>query len=390
MSAFLAAVLLVQSEVDLPDLIRRLGSDAPAEREEAAGRLKKLGPSAIPALEDVVRRGDADLRGRARQILEHIARVERVRALRPAERRISLELREEPLPDALRRVLLPFGLEGVRPDAALAERKVSLSLREASLWEAIEGLEKAADASLDASSGLLGEKRALPIPSSGTGPALIVPGGWGGHMSGKGPSRKALLIKAWFSPGSWVWSQEVGALEVVDAAGESVACDVHSSAGGERTYGLPSWTAARLTFDRERLKGVTSVTVRGTFRIAFPRDVEQVVTPYRDLPAGVEVGGGTLTLRKLVKEDRGTWDVDLSAASTGPEPISLLATLEDGEGRWLGDAGTVYLNPGVSTSSSSSGRRLREGTPARLAVFRATAVDTIEVPFRLPGIPVPP
>lgn len=72
-------------------------------------------------------------------------------------------------------------------------------------------------------------------------------------------------------------------------------------------------------------------------------------------------------------------DVDTEG---GSESGTMLLSVEDTAGRWMGDLMTLTLRPGGSMRTSR-GAYLQPGTPARCIVTRAVGTDVFEAPFSL-------
>jgi WD40 repeat protein len=68
----LPLVLLAADKPDVPALVRQLGADSFAEREEATRALQKLGARALPALRKAMRSPDIEVRRRAQRLLDSI------------------------------------------------------------------------------------------------------------------------------------------------------------------------------------------------------------------------------------------------------------------------------------------------------------------------------
>lgn len=384
----LLLVLLLQAGTsqEIPELIRGLTSDAPEEREQAVRRLKEIGAPARPALEEALKRGDADLKARARDLLDHFARADRVDALRGSPgRRVTVELRDAPLADAIRAALHPFGLTETRVDEALTGKKVSLALKDAPFWEALERLEDAAGARMNLESGRmeLGDAG----PRAGAGEARVTHASWGSHSSGGGPSQAALFVKTWLTPGAWTCSAEFSEFELTNEAGKPIECRWVPSLDSVRRHGLPSGVGVGcLTVDRTALKGVKSATLRGTLMLGVPRDVER--TAMERIPGKVGILGGDVTLDKLARRDPDGWDVSFGGRGGGTA-FTVLLSVEDIDGAWLGDLHTLAIGPSGSTGVSTSSFSLRKGAPARCVVLRAIGEEGIKVPFTLRSIAVP-
>ena len=169
--------------------------------------------------------------------------------------------------------------------------------------------------------------------------------------------------------------------------GTLIECGWGADLDSVRRTGLPSEVGAGcLTVRRPLLKGVKNLTVRATLTLGVPRDIERTVMDR--LLGKVELLGGSIALEKLAREEGGRWDVKIDGEG-GREPFTVLLSVEDAAGRWLGDLHTLALTPGGSRGISSSSSRLGEGIPARGVVTRVVGEDEIKVPFTLSGIPPP-
>lgn len=369
----LLSCLLLQSELprEIEDLVRRLNADGLEEREQATSRLKEIGTPAIPALEVAAKSGEAEARGRARLILDHLARLDRVKALRPASRKLTVDLKDAPLADAVRQVLHPFGLTGATFEEELAKRRVTLTLKDASLWSAVDQLEEAAGLRWDYSSSRLTSVSTPRGVRCGSGTVRIAADGWGGWSSG-GVSRKLLLLRAWTPPGSWACDADVSDLEVTDEAGKPVAHQWHPELEGRREEGRPSELEfGRPTFDEKDLKGKKSLRLRGTLCLAFPRDIDRRVMA--GIPGKVTVPAGTIEIDRLTRRGKGEWSYGIGGSSTGGRIVALVS-IEDEKGRWLGDLGTIAVSRGSSLGTGSS-VDLLEGNPAKGIVTLADGVE---------------
>lgn len=378
-------MLLLQADArEIDNLVRALGSDAPEERDDAIARLKRIGPPAVPALETAAKSTDADIRGHASRLLEEIARAERVKGLRPSERRITIELRDAPLVGAVRKTLYPFGYTEAKVDPLLAGRDVSLSLKEASFWEAVEELEKRSGGRFNLSNGVLHEAHPGDISRAGTGPVRLTAHRWGSRSAG-GASKSTLYLQAWSSPGAWACSAELEKVEVIGEGGVAIACEVVPGLEGKRHDGLPSESGVGLlAFSHDDLQGVKSLTVRGVLTLGFPRDAEVRKATLDPSPAVVKWESAKVGVEELKKEG-GSWRVRLDG-SAGDEGLTVLMSIEDAEGRWLGDLDTWRLYRRVSIGTSGTGWTLKEGVPSRFVVLRAKGEDTVKLPFLLTGI----
>ncbi len=98
-AAVIAILLLglgADDRVDLPALIRQLGSEVAAERDAATLELERLGDEAIPVLRVATDSRDPLIRERATALLD---RIEEGALLRPTEVRLDFE--DRPLPEVV-------------------------------------------------------------------------------------------------------------------------------------------------------------------------------------------------------------------------------------------------------------------------------------------------
>jgi hypothetical protein len=139
-------------------LIAQLGSSQFTEREAATKALEALGPAVLEALREAARSDDAEIRRRARPLIQKAEkRLEAEKLLQPT--RVRLVYQDTPLAEALadfsRRTGLPLRLDG---DKAPAGRKVALDTGDTTFWQAVDLLcHKAALVERDPASGLTGQ-----------------------------------------------------------------------------------------------------------------------------------------------------------------------------------------------------------------------------------------
>ncbi len=128
---------------DLSRWIKQLGSSRFREREAAANSLsKQRSPQALAHLRQAARTGDADVRKRAREILDAIERLlETEQVLQPFK--LRLDFKDIPIADAVADFGRRSGLKLVLADndkQKLANRKVTVSTGEVGVWEALRQL----------------------------------------------------------------------------------------------------------------------------------------------------------------------------------------------------------------------------------------------------------
>lgn len=143
---------------DPAGLVRQLGSDDYAEREEAMRRLDDLGPAALDALRAGVRSNDPEIALRSLELLRRIERrLDNERTLTPT--RVELDVRDEPLDAVLARLSRQGQWEvvlgGPRPEE-LAGRRITLTTGgPVPFWEAVRQVCAAADLQIAVANGFL-------------------------------------------------------------------------------------------------------------------------------------------------------------------------------------------------------------------------------------------
>jgi hypothetical protein len=302
---------------------------------------------------------------------------------------VTVELRDVSLGEAVEKTLHPFGMTGVKVETPGKARAVTLSLREGSLWEAVDGLEKAAGIRLDLQSGEISDRQEPEVRPSGTGDVRIGTGGsWAGH-SGPGGSESVLRLSAWLPPGAWACSAELEDVELTAEGGGKILSRLMPQLEGERRRGLPTqMEVGGVAVRPENLKGVKKASVRGTLRMGFPRDIERLVKPLVPLPSEVALLGGTVKLTTLGRSEDGDWKLELES-SGGSEPFTVLLSVEDAAGAWLGDLRTLNPRPGTSFYMTGGWEPSVEGKPARWVIVRSVGEVSVKIPFSLSSIDVP-
>lgn len=131
--ALLAVLAVPQDDVD--ELIRQLGADDLAVREQAMEALIRKGPPVLEKLKSATKDSDPEVALRAQQAIERIERAEAVRKIVPDGRRVTVDLKDVTV-DEIARAL---GVE-IRTADALKGRALSLQVRDAELLRAIDAL----------------------------------------------------------------------------------------------------------------------------------------------------------------------------------------------------------------------------------------------------------
>src|SRR5262245_47864735 len=124
---------------NLPRLVADLGSDDFARREQATRAPDALGAPALDELRRAAAGDDAEVRRRARELVERIERrVETARLLQP--RRVHLIYKNTPVADAVADFARQtgFAIELAGDRAKLNDRKVTLDTGPVPFWEAFD------------------------------------------------------------------------------------------------------------------------------------------------------------------------------------------------------------------------------------------------------------
>jgi hypothetical protein len=120
-------------------LIKQLGSDQFAEREQATRDLEAIGAAAVPALEKAAGSADAETSSRAKGLLEKLGQAaESEKLLRPT--RIRLEYRDTPVTEAVADLAKKTGfqIQLVGDTSKLAGRTITLDTGETTFWQAFD------------------------------------------------------------------------------------------------------------------------------------------------------------------------------------------------------------------------------------------------------------
>lgn len=138
----LALVLAPQDDMTIAEWIRDLGDDAIEVRERAVSELVRTGRRAEPALREAMKRG-GEVRGRAAQVIEEIARAERALQFEAGPSRITLQRKDAPLREVLEEIQKQTSARLVFAFAP-ADEKVTVAFDRVPLFEAVDALCRAA------------------------------------------------------------------------------------------------------------------------------------------------------------------------------------------------------------------------------------------------------
>jgi hypothetical protein len=120
-------------------LVEQLGSDSFADRQKANDALDAIGEPALEALRKATSSTDAEVRKRAKELVDKIEkRSYNSRAL--AAKMVHLQYKDTPLPDAVADFAKKSGYLIVLhdPDGKLKDKKITLDTGKVTFWNAME------------------------------------------------------------------------------------------------------------------------------------------------------------------------------------------------------------------------------------------------------------
>jgi hypothetical protein len=135
MGLALLLVLGLQDDAKIAEWIRDLGDDGIDIRERAVAALVRAGRRAEPALREAMK-GGGEVRGRAAQVLEEIARAERALMFESHPSRITLHRKDAPLKEVLEEIQKQTSARLVF--AFAPDEKVTFDVEGLPLFEAID------------------------------------------------------------------------------------------------------------------------------------------------------------------------------------------------------------------------------------------------------------
>ena len=384
------ALLVPCQEVDV--LIERLRSDDFTTREEAEAALIGRGLSAVPALKKHDKDPELEVRLRVCRAIEEIGRRERVRGVRPGPVRLTLQLAQVPLSEALKKTFEPFGVKADVWPRELERRTVSLELKQASLWKALDAFCAAGGVHL---------KSEYTMHNLGWGfrdgppekPIRWIEVGEGRLSAGTEIFNKEiqLRLRGLLPHGSMPAAVNFENVEVVDERGRRVPFDTTPTdatawrcAAGPTSFESWKWTVAR-----EGLKDVGTLCIRGAVVIKYPHDLERVEYSIRELkgPIDVSLGGVTLTL-KSVTASGGDWGHETEGMRwrPGTPEQSFRDWFEDAEGRLYGECCAFGAGGKYSPGGSKCLRGKESVLPSKFVLARLIGEDAVRIPFELKNI----
>lgn len=383
--------------------IEKLRSESVEAREAAAEKLADLGRTVLPDLRRALKDPDGELRGRVADVIREIARRERVlreleyvRLLRPERKRLSIDLRDVPFPEAVRKVLHPFGQTQNTWTPAVGKRAVTLTLKDATLWQAHDALVQASEARSDpedATGWYFGERKGPPSSyvHQNVGWVRLSAGGTSWQQENDRPWEKVVSLYAGLPPGAYASSWTVRDPEILDEKGRRLKARYTTHQPNDRIPGTATSRAIWNAFVAgEGLEGISSIRLKGSLILRFPSQLEPHEIDLRGLllPHGVAVGGAGLEITKVGFDEKSRWWNLKVRGRSGEETVAVMSWLEDARRKTRRDAGFLRIPARGTLSSSSSHRIPKTPEPAFLIMNRVVSEVELEIPIDLPRIPV--
>jgi hypothetical protein len=137
----LVALLAQDPSVDqkVGRLIEQLKSDEASERDAAVRELTKIGPAAVPRLQDALKIDDLDLRGRLKETIRAIGIAAKVKDLDRAPKTVTADLKDAPLETIVKTIEEQTGAK-IDASKIPAGHRFSFVAKETPLLEALDRL----------------------------------------------------------------------------------------------------------------------------------------------------------------------------------------------------------------------------------------------------------
>jgi len=172
MTAALAALAYAQDEANIDELIKKLGSEEFATREQAQAELVKIGAPALEKLKASMQSPDPEISLRSRQIVEQIRHNRVVESVLSAGTKVTLSLKDVPAAEAAKALGTAAGYKIELPEAT-AQKRVSLEVTQAEFLRALDSLGRQLNASYrfaGATGVVFSEEPFVDAPAAYAGP----------------------------------------------------------------------------------------------------------------------------------------------------------------------------------------------------------------------------
>jgi len=391
MRALLLLLVLLQ---DNPKAwVEQLGSDDVRERDAATRRLEALGLEAVEKLQ--AEPGcELEVRARLRQIVVTLKKRAEMAKVFGATKRVTADFRQrklgEVLPELGKLLGETFEGEGIESD-----KPIDLELKGATLWEALDGLCRAAGVRAE-----YGDSKVLVLP----GPRQELPSKCVEQFRIGIAEIKRMEHR---SPGS---ADRVGVVTLLASYQrnmkpvdgffrEGLVVDSVVDAGGkDLRIEHVEWANSRM-IGHHPLSMLNTVTIRpedgpftveGRTQIRFECDRVEVSIPLEEGNRKARQGEFAFELDEVVQGPTGL-KLKVNVTADGLDPRQRLKT----ESVWVVD-GKGDRHAGSSNGGSSGGNRMsRRFTfpavekPERVVVTWITEFHNVEIPFRFEGLRIP-
>jgi len=288
---------------EVRDLIEKLRSDRIEDRDDAIRKLEDKGKVAVPALEKLLQDPDAEMRQRARRMLDEISRRECIRAAREPGKRVTVEVRNASLTEAARKVFNPFETcARIRAEGSDIEiLGVSLDLQDCGFWDAVDAFCETAQVRL--SDGTFPFPLAPSCQDLTFGSPFSWPHRWetigdvrifacAVVMAGRRANHGEITARLSGAFAPWAVPDHAS-IQDVKIAGQPIEDDERFANSGAKREKLPresgQLTVASLWWgkgavSRRSLEGAKSLSIEGT--LVLTRGIEVVRIPFKisDLP----------------------------------------------------------------------------------------------------------
>jgi hypothetical protein len=395
----LALALALGAQDEFGRWIEDLGSDRIDVRDNAARRLEKLGPDAIERIETAAARSsDLEVRARLQQIVRAIRKRVEFSKVFGETRRVTLDAKEQPIGQILDVLSKALG-EKVHIDGLDPQKRVTMKLEGATLWEALERFERAADVTCECSKG--NHEFYVRPGAPPTLPTLYLEQFRVGIVEAKRVEHRSpgfrdavilLALEVRYQPNMQPiqdWSDKRFTIdEVKDAKGDDVRKEAPDWGNGfclsGRAFALQQAVMASAD-------AVGPLTVSGTARISFARDMKDLTVP---IDSTQEIADGPFRLKvKAFNQSPAGTTMTLEARSTDGSDVK--QRVEREEFYLIDEQGKKHKGDtrgaGGSGDDWSWDLEFPAGIPKpQKLVFRwIQEFKTVEIPFRFEGVALP-
>ena len=387
------------------DGVGRFASDDVRARDAAAAELTGLGLKAVAELRRHVNHPDREIRLRVQQVIAEIERRDRILAVRPAPGRLSLELRDVPLAEAIQRVFTPFGLRTkLSPKGGLPKAQITLTLKDATLWQALDAVTAEGQMEIDDDPGPLSVNAIYARPWTfaparnrhrrfrwaDAGEARVF-GSAHGYVGNNDVGFEADVA---LPPGHVARRVQIEDARLKDDTGRDLGAPMEekssfASAPRHVTGNVVWWDLWRRgqPLTAKDLGEAKTFDLEGTLVVVYPKDLERAEVDFPDpsKPVHLKLPGISLT-SSLKDPDKERYMAELEwSIDNEKEGDAFWIWMTDAGGRMLSDTPRIQFGP----TGSMGGHVHVHGKIARAVLVRVWGEDVVKTPFVIKGIPRP-